>query len=58
VLREELILARSEIVAAMKRGPEELEERSPLAYIIYSNCVQYITWDNFTRGLARLGKSW
>ena len=41
VLREELILARSEIVAAMKRAPEELEERSPLARIIYSQCVQH-----------------
>jgi hypothetical protein len=41
VLREELILARSEIVAAMKRAPEELEERSPLARIIYSQCVRH-----------------
>ena len=41
VLREELILARSEIAAAMKRAPEELEERSPLAHIIYSQCVQH-----------------
>src|SRR5712664_3041163 len=41
LLREELILARSEIAAAMKRAPEELEERSPLAHIIYSQCVQH-----------------
>ena len=40
-LREELILARSEIVAAMKRAPEELEERSPLAQIVYSHCLQH-----------------
>src|SRR6266403_6281632 len=36
LLREELILARSEIAAAMKRAPEELEESSPLARIVYS----------------------
>jgi hypothetical protein len=41
LLREELILARSEIVAAMKRAPEELEERSPLARIVYSQCVRH-----------------
>ena len=41
VLREELILARSEIVAAMKQAPEELEERSPLARIICSQCVRH-----------------
>jgi hypothetical protein len=60
VLREELILATSEIVAAIKRAPEELEERSPLAHIIYSQCLrhrghhleQLHTW------IARLGKSW
>jgi hypothetical protein len=40
-LREELILARSEIVAAMKRAPEELEERSSLAQIVYSHCLQH-----------------
>src|SRR5260370_17435606 len=40
LLREELILARSEIAGAMKRAHEELEERSPLAHIIYSQCVQ------------------
>ncbi len=41
LLREELILARSEIVAAMKRAPEELEERSPLAHVVYSQCVRH-----------------
>ena len=41
LLREELILARSEIVAAMKRAPEELEERSPLAQIVQSHCLQH-----------------
>src|SRR5258707_12618551 len=33
--REELTLARSEIVAAMNRTPEKLEERAPLARIVY-----------------------
>jgi len=41
LLREELILARREIVAAIKRAPEELEERSPLAHIVYSQCVRH-----------------
>jgi hypothetical protein len=41
LLREELILARSEIVAAMKRVPEELEERSLLADIVYAQCVRH-----------------
>ncbi len=41
LLREELMLARSEIVAAMKRAPEELEEGSPLARIVYSQCVAH-----------------
>ncbi len=41
VLRDELILARSEIAAAMKRAPEELEERSPLDRIVYSQCVRH-----------------
>jgi len=41
LLREELILARSEIVAAMKRAPEEMQERSPLAHIVYSQCVRH-----------------
>ena len=52
LLREELILARSEIVAAMKRAPEELEERSPLAHIVYSRCVRHrdLTWNNSKLG--------
>jgi hypothetical protein len=60
VLREELILARSEIVAAMKRVPEELEERSPLAHIIYSNCVRHRGHhlEQLHAWIARLGKSW
>ena len=41
LLREELILARSEIVAAMKRAPEEMQEGSPLAHIVYSQCVRH-----------------
>ena len=41
LLREELILARTEIAAAMGRAPEELEERSPLAHIAYSHCVRH-----------------
>jgi len=28
-------------VAAMKRAPEELEARSPLAHIVYSQCVRH-----------------
>jgi hypothetical protein len=59
LLREELILARSEIVAAMKRAPGELEERSPLARIVYFQCVrhrghhleQLLAW------VVRLGKT-
>jgi len=53
LLREELILARSEIVAAMKRAPEELEGRSPLARIVYSQCVRHrgIISNNFRPGL-------
>jgi hypothetical protein len=59
VLREELILARSEIVAAMKRAPEELEEGSPLAHIIYSQCVQHRGHhlEQLHAWIARLGKS-
>jgi hypothetical protein len=60
VLREELILARSEIVAAMKRAPEELEERSPLARIVYSQCVRHKGHhlEQLHAWIARLGKSW
>jgi hypothetical protein len=58
-LREELILARSEIVAAMKRAPEELEERSPLAHIVYSHCVRHRGHhlDQLRAWVARLGKT-
>jgi uncharacterized damage-inducible protein DinB len=41
VLCEEPMLARTEIVTAMKRAPEELEERSPLAHIVYPHCVRH-----------------
>jgi len=60
VLREELILARSEIAAAMKRAPEELEERSPLGRIVYSQCVQHRGHhlEQLHAWIARLGKSW
>jgi hypothetical protein len=60
VLREELILARSEIVAAMRRAPEELEERSPLAHVIYSQCVQHRRrhLEQLHAWIARRGKSW
>jgi len=59
VLREELILARSEIVAAMKRAREELEERSPLARIIYSQCVRHRGHhlEQLHAWIARLDKS-
>jgi hypothetical protein len=58
-LREELILARSEIVAAMKRAPEELEERSPLARIVYSQCVGHRRHhlEQLDAWIARLAKS-
>jgi Mycothiol maleylpyruvate isomerase N-terminal domain len=59
VLREEFILARSEIVAAMKRAPEELEERSPLAHIIYSQCVRHRGHhlEQLQAWIVRLGKT-
>jgi hypothetical protein len=59
LLREELILARSEIVAAMKRAPEELEERSPLARIVYSRCVRHRGHhlEQLHAWIAGLGKS-
>ena len=59
LLREELILARSEIVAAMKRAPEELEERSPLAHIVYSHCVRHRGHhlEQLQAWIARLGKT-
>jgi hypothetical protein len=59
LLREELILARSEIVAAMKRAPEELKERSPLARIVYSQCVRHRGHhlEQLHAWIALLGKS-
>ena len=59
LLREELILARSEIVAAMNRAPEELEERSPLARIVYSQCVGHRRHhlEQLDAWIARLGKA-
>ncbi len=59
LLREELMLARSEVVAAMKRAPEELEERSPLAHIIYSHCVRHRGHhlEQLQGWVERLGKS-
>jgi len=59
LLREELILARSEIVAAMKRAPEELEESSPLARIVYSQCVRHRGHhlEQLHAWIARLGKA-
>jgi hypothetical protein len=59
LLREELMLARSEIVAAMKRVPEELEERSPLAHIVYSQCVRHMGHhlEQLQAWVARLGKT-
>ena len=58
-LREELIPARREIVGAMKRAPEELEERSPLAQIIYSQCVRHRGHhlEQLHSWIALLGKS-
>jgi hypothetical protein len=44
-------------VAAMKRAPEELEERSPLAQIVYSHCLAAQAASSGTA--SRLGcKSW
>ena len=33
------LLARTEILTAVSKAPEELEERSPLARIVYERCV-------------------
>jgi hypothetical protein len=59
VLREELILARSEIVAAMKRAPEELEERFPPAHIVHSPCVRHMGHhlEQLRAWVAHLGKT-
>jgi hypothetical protein len=59
LLREELILARSEIVAAMNRAPEELQERSPPARIVYSQSVRHRGHhlEQLDAWIARIGKS-
>jgi hypothetical protein len=38
-LREEFMLARTEILTVVSKAPEELEELSPLARIVYERCV-------------------
>jgi len=59
LLREELILARSEIAAAMKRAPEELEKgRRWLTSFTLSACTQGTSPGTTSRVDARLGKSW
>ena len=60
LLREELIPARREIVGAMKRAPEELEERSPLAQIIYSQCVRHrgLHLEQLEGWVVRFGIPW
>ena len=53
LLREELILARSEIVGAMKRAPEELEEglRSLKSFTLSACGTGAIIWNNLKVGL-------
>jgi hypothetical protein len=41
LLREEFSLAHSEIVAALRVAPDEIEETSPLARIVRSQCVRH-----------------
>jgi hypothetical protein len=41
LLREEFSLAHSEIVSALRLGPGEVEETSPLARIVSSQCVRH-----------------
>jgi hypothetical protein len=41
LLREELSLAHSEIVSALRVAPDEIEETSPLARIVSSECVRH-----------------
>jgi hypothetical protein len=41
LLREEFSLAHSEIVSALRVGPDEMEETSPLARIVSSQCVRH-----------------
>jgi len=40
-LREEFNLARSEIVLALRVAPDQMEETSPLARIVSSQCVRH-----------------
>ena len=59
LIREELILARAEIAAAMDRAPEELEERSPLTHIVYFHCVRHREHhlEQLRAWVLRLGKT-
>jgi hypothetical protein len=41
LLREEFSLAHSEIVSALRAGPDKMEETSPLARIVSSECVRH-----------------
>jgi hypothetical protein len=41
LLREEFSLAHSEIVSALRVGPDEMEETSPLARIVSLRCVRH-----------------
>jgi hypothetical protein len=41
LLREEFSLAHREIVLALRVGPDEMEETSPLARIVSSQCVRH-----------------
>lgn len=41
LLREEFDLAHSEIVSALRVGPDEMEETFPLARIVSSQCVRH-----------------
>jgi uncharacterized damage-inducible protein DinB len=41
LLREEFSLAHSEIVLALRVAPDEMEETSPLARIVRSQCVRH-----------------
>lgn len=41
LLREEFSLAHNEIVSAQRVGPDEMEETSPLARTVSSQCVRH-----------------
>ena len=41
LLREEFSLAHSETVSALRVGPDQIEETSPLARIVSSQCVRH-----------------